>query len=40
MSKGKNAVPLLIMTSGGKVGEAVFDMMKATLYEKVYKFGN
>lgn len=40
MSKGKNAVPLLIMTSGGKVGRAVFDMMKATFYEKVYKFGN
>ena len=36
MSKGKKAVPLLIMTSGGKADQATLDIMKNTLYEKVY----
>ncbi len=38
MSKGKKAIPLLIMTSGGKVDRDTFDMIKDTLYEKVYGF--
>ena len=38
MSEGKNELPLLIMTSGGKVDKKTFDMMKTTLYEKVYKY--
>ena len=38
MSEGKNELPLLIMTSGGKVDKKTFDMMMTTLYEKVYKY--
>lgn len=36
ISKGKNAIPLFIMTSGSKVNEYVFQKIKATLYHKVY----
>lgn len=37
MSKGKNAIPLLIMTSGGEVDEKNFEQIKTTLYTEVYK---
>lgn len=36
ISKGKKAIPLLIMTSGGKADRVTLDMMKNTLYKKVY----
>ena len=37
MSKGKNPVPLLVMTSGGKVSAKRFDEIKKCLYREVYK---
>ncbi len=37
ISRGKNAIPLFIMTSGGKVDEEIFEQIKCTLYTKVYK---
>ena len=37
ISKGKNAIPLFIMTSGGEVDEKTFEQIKTTLYTEVYK---
>ena len=37
MSKGKNAVPLFIMTSGSGVDEKTFEQIRTTLYTEVYK---
>ena len=36
ISQGKKAIPLFIMTSGGKVDEDIFEQIKGTLYKKVY----
>lgn len=38
MSKGKKAIPLLIMTFGRKIDEDTFKYIKSTLYAKVYKY--
>lgn len=38
MSQGKKAIPLFIMTLGGKVDEDTFKYIKSTLYAKVYKY--
>lgn len=38
ISKGKNKVPLMIMTSKSKVGEDVFNKIKDTLYKEVYRY--
>lgn len=38
ISKGKNIVPLMIMTSKGKVTKEVFKRMRNTLYQKVYRY--
>lgn len=37
MSKGKHPIPLLIMTSGAKIEEPIFEEIKNTLYKIVYK---
>lgn len=37
MSKGKKAVPMIIMTTGSKVDEEMFKYIKSTLYAEVYK---
>lgn len=39
ISKGRSAVPLQIMTSGGPVGEEEFQRIKALLYRRVYRQG-
>ncbi len=36
ISQGKNAIPLIIMTSGSKVDEETFEQIKRTLYTEVY----
>lgn len=36
-SKGKNPVPLTVMTTGGSISEARFRAIKETLYREVYK---
>ncbi len=36
LSKGKNSMPLKIMTLGGKVNEAQFEKIKSVLYKNVY----
>ena len=36
LSKGQNSLPLLIMTSGGKIDRERFEGIKDTLYKKVY----
>ena len=38
MSKGKNAVPLLIMTTDGALDEKSFQEIKETLYREVYRY--
>ena len=38
ISCGKKAIPLLIMTSGSKVDEKMFEKIKSTLYSKVYNY--
>lgn len=38
ISKGKQTVPLRIMTSRGPVSKVRFDYLKRTLYEKVYRY--
>lgn len=37
MSKGRNPVPLMVMTYGHPVEEASFEQIKSTLYKEVYK---
>ena len=37
MSKGKNAIPLMIMTTGGKAEREQYDNIRHTLYKYVYK---
>ncbi len=37
LSKGKKAIPLILMTSCSKVDEDAFNQIKDTLYKKVYK---
>lgn len=37
MSKGKQSIPLLIMTSGNKIDKNTFEKIKNTLYTVVYK---
>lgn len=37
ISKGKNPIPLFIMTYKNKVDEQEFEQIKSTLYSKVYK---
>lgn len=37
ISKGKNEIPLMIMTSGGQISETEFNTIKNTLYKEVYK---
>jgi ribosomal protein S18 acetylase RimI-like enzyme len=37
MSEGKCAIPLLVMTYGDKVNEEEFEVIKQTLYTRVYK---
>lgn len=37
MSKGKNSMPLLIMTTDGTITKGEFDTIKSTLYREVYK---
>ena len=39
ISKGRSAVPLRIMTSGGPVSEGEFQRIKALLYRRVYRQG-
>ena len=39
ISKGKNPVPLMIMSSGKPLSEIEFDNVKNTLYKEVYKLG-
>ena len=39
ISKGKNPVPLMIMSSGKMLSEAEFKDVKNTLYKEVYKLG-
>lgn len=38
ISNGRMAVPLFLMTLGGKVDKDMFESIKATLYTKVYKY--
>lgn len=38
ISKGKNIVPLMIMTSGKKIPKGVFDKLRDTLYKEIYKY--
>lgn len=38
ISKGRKAIPLLIMTSGGKADREIFEHIKDTLYSRVYKY--
>jgi len=38
ISRGKKAIPLLIMTSDGKVDKDTFERIKGTLYTRVYKY--
>ncbi len=38
ISKGKNIVPLMIMTHGGKVDENEFQNIRNVLYKEVYKY--
>lgn len=40
ISKGKNAIPLMIMSSGGTLTEAQFQKVKTVLYREVYKTNN
>lgn len=37
MSKGKNAIPLMIMTTGGKAEREQYDNIRLMLYKYVYK---
>ena len=37
ISKGRQPIPLLIMTSGDIISEARFEEMKKTVYREVYK---
>ena len=37
LGKGRDAIPLLIMTSEGKIDETTFENIKNTLYTQVYK---
>lgn len=37
LAEGKNKIPLLIMTSGGKIDESMFREIKDTLYVEVYR---
>lgn len=39
ITKGRNPIPLLIMTYGRPVGKKEFDEMKEVLYSRVYKQG-
>lgn len=38
ISKGKNIVPLMIMTSRSKISEDMFEKIRDTLYKEVYKY--
>jgi len=38
ISKGKNIVPLMIMTSGEKVSKKAFKKIRDTLYKEIYKY--
>lgn len=38
ISKGKNIVPLMIMTSGRKIAKEEFEKIRDTLYNEVYKY--
>ncbi len=38
ISKGKNIVPLMVMTSKSKVSEDVFNKIRDTLYKEVYRY--
>lgn len=38
ISKGKNIVPLMIMTSKGRVSRETFEKIRDTLYKEVYKY--
>lgn len=38
ISKGKNIVPLMIMTHGGRVDEDEFQNIRNVLYKEVYKY--
>lgn len=40
ISKGKNPVPLMIMTSGDKVDDKKFKIIKECIYKNVYKLKN
>ena len=37
LAKGKPSIPLLIMTSGGKIDESTFQELKTVLYKEVYQ---
>jgi len=39
ISEGRKAIPLLIMTSDGKADRNMFELIKQTLYTRVYKVG-
>ncbi len=39
ISKGRQPIPLLIMTSGDAISETRFEEMKKTVYREVYKAG-
>ena len=38
ISKGKNIVPLMIMTSNGKISKTIFEEIRDTLYKEIYKY--
>lgn len=40
ISKGRASIPLLIMTSGGKISEDGFKQIKHLLYSRVYKYAD